>query len=284
MRNPIIVIIVMNLVREFTAIPLNSSCQEKSCTNPVLMPLTDNVNAPLVAKLDMSEINRQLKTFIESAIEIRMEERRERIRDELSNNTTELLQLLVEEKAARLNESRSLSELKSELQSLRMQQTNVVSSLEQRNRDQLLLSSRVNTVFDRTATNESKVGFTVCVHANAAKIDGGSQILFDSVRSNYGVDVSSLNTSGNFTCTKTGLYLTSATIRSKTNSAYFAIYQNDYAIVYGYTAEHDKTDTFQHSGTIQCVISLSQGDVISVKPWKTIEVNAWSCLTVVMVK
>lgn len=103
MRNPIIVIIVMNLVREFTAIPLNSSCQEKSCTNPVLMPLTDNVNAPLVAKLDMSEINRQLKTFIESAIEIRMEERRERIRDELSNNTTELLQLLAEEKAARLN-------------------------------------------------------------------------------------------------------------------------------------------------------------------------------------
>lgn len=54
--------------------------------------------------------------------------------------------------------------------------------------------------------------------------------------------------------------------------------------IHGYTAEHDKTDTLQHSGTIQCVISLSQGDVISVKPWKTIEVNAWSCLTVVMVK
>ncbi|CAC5401382.1 unnamed protein product [Mytilus coruscus] len=128
------------------------------------------------------------------------------------------------------------------------------------------------------------VGFTVCVHAYAAEIAKGSPILFDTVRSNYGVDVSSLKTSGNFTCTKPGLYLISATIRSKTNAAYFAVYKKNTAIVYGYTAEHEKTDTFQHSGTIQCVKSFGQGDVISVKPWKTIEVNKWSCLTVVMVK
>ncbi|OPL33245.1 hypothetical protein AM593_01077, partial [Mytilus galloprovincialis] len=75
-----------------------------------------------------------------------MEEHRKRIKNELSNNTTDLLQLLAEEKATRLN-----------------------------------------------------VGFIVFVHANAAKIDRGSQILFDPVRSNYGVDVSSLNTSGHFT-------------------------------------------------------------------------------------
>lgn len=283
MWNPIIVIIVMNFVTEITTIPINATCQGKSCRKTVLMPLTDNVKAPLVANLDMSDINRQLKTYIESAIEIRMEEHQKRIKDELSNNTAELLQVLAEERVP-LNERSPLSELKSELQSLRMQQENVTSSMEQLRSDHLLVSSRVNTAFDRIGKIEAKVGFTVCVHAYAAEIAKGSPILFDTVRSNYGVDVSSLKTSGNFTCTKPGLYLISATIRSKTNAAYFAVYKKDTAIVYGYTAEHEKTDTFQHSGTIQCVKSFGQGDVISVKPWKTIEVNKWSCLTVVMVK
>ncbi|CAG2253667.1 unnamed protein product [Mytilus edulis] len=42
------------------------SCKGRSCD--VRMPLLDNMKAPLVAELDVSEVNRELKQFIEISI------------------------------------------------------------------------------------------------------------------------------------------------------------------------------------------------------------------------
>jgi len=63
--------------------------------------------------------------------------------------------------------------------------------------------------------------------------------------------------------------------------SYYVIHQNDYTITNGYTAEHDGVDAYVHSGTIECVRELIDGDVITVKPWKDMQIDAWSCLTIV---
>ena len=129
------------------------------------------------------------------------------------------------------------------------------------------------------------VGLTYCVgKGDESDVSGGDAILFKLRRSAYGVDISDLKTSGKFTCEKPGLYHISATIRSKTNHGYYGIHQNDKVIVYGYTAEHDGVDTYVHSGTIECIRELKDGDVITVKPWKDMQIDAWSCLTIVKLK
>ena len=93
-----------------------------------------------------------------------------------------------------------------------------------------------------------------------------------------------MKTSGKFTCNNTGLYHISVSIRSKTNHGFYGIHQNDYTITFGYTADHDGVDTYVHSGTIECVRELKDGDVITVKPWRDMQIDAWSCLTIVKLK
>ena len=90
--------------------------------------------------------------------------------------------------------------------------------------------------------------------------------------------------SGKFTCSTPGLYHISASIRSKTNHAYYGIQKNDYAIIYGYTAEHDGVDTYDHSGSVDCIRKLKDGDVITVRPWQKMQIDDWSCLTIVKLK
>ena len=131
----------------------------------------------------------------------------------------------------------------------------------------------------------SSVGFTVCVGLNDdSDVSAGDAIPFTNGRSAYGVDISEVKTSGKFTCSIPGLYHISASIRSKTDHGYYGIHQNAYAVTYGYTAEHDGVDTYLHSGSIDCIRELKDGDVITVKSWKKMQIDAWSCLTIVKLK
>ena len=131
----------------------------------------------------------------------------------------------------------------------------------------------------------STVGFTACVDkGDDSDVSGGDPIPFPKSRSEYGVDISDVKTSGKFTCSTPGLYHISASIRSKTNHGYYAIRQNAYTITYGYTAEHDGVDTYFHSGSVDCIRELKDGDVITVRPWKKMQIDAWSCLTIVKLK
>ena len=128
----------------------------------------------------------------------------------------------------------------------------------------------------------SIVGFTACVDkGDDSDVSGGDPIPFTKSRSEYGVDISDVKT---FTYSTPGLYHISASIRSKTNHAYYAIRQNAYTIAYGYTAEHDGVDTYLHSGSADCIREQKDGDVITVKPWKKMQIDAWSCLTIVKLK
>lgn len=129
------------------------------------------------------------------------------------------------------------------------------------------------------------VGFTACVDdGDEATKTGGQPIPFTLKRTSYNVDLSSVTSNGKFTVVTSGLYLISASIRSKTDNGYFALYDNAYVLAYGYTAEHNGEDTYAHSGTVDAVRFFVYGDIITVKPWKTMEIGAWSCLTVVKLK
>jgi hypothetical protein len=43
-------------------------------------------------------------------------------------------------------------------------------------------------------------------------------------------------------------------------------------------------DTYFHSGSIDCIRELKDGDVITVRPWNNMQIDAWSCLTIVKLK
>jgi hypothetical protein len=50
------------------------------------------------------------------------------------------------------------------------------------------------------------------------------------------------------------------------------------------SAEHDGVDTYLHSGSVDCIRELKDGDVITVRPWTKMQIDAWSCLTIVKLK
>lgn len=129
------------------------------------------------------------------------------------------------------------------------------------------------------------VGFTACVNKDdGSTISAGHPIPFTSDQASYNVDMSSIKSNGKFTVRMSGLYLISTSIRSNTDHGFFSIDDGSYSLVYGYTGEHDGKDTYFHSGTVDAVRYFVSGDIITVKPWKTMYIDAWSCLTIVKIK
>ncbi|XP_052062904.1 uncharacterized protein LOC127702642 isoform X4 [Mytilus californianus] len=181
-----------------------------------------------------------------------------------------------EEKVPIVNEK--LRNLKGELTSIRSD----INSVESRQKS---LSSDISSAFSRLTANEKRVGFTACVSKDdGSTISAGHPIPFTTVTSSYNVDMSSVKSNGKFTVKISGLYFISASIRSKTDHGFFAIYDDSYFLAYGYTAEHDGKDTYDHSGTVDAVRYFNYGDILAVKPWKTMDIGAWSCLTFVKIK
>lgn len=129
------------------------------------------------------------------------------------------------------------------------------------------------------------VGFTACTRQeDESTISGGQPIPFTHAETSYNVDTSSITSNGKFSVKINGLYLISVSLRSKTDHAYFAIYDGLSILAYGYIAEHDGVNTYVHSGTLEVVRYFVDGDIITVKPWKSMYIDAWSCLTVVKIK
>lgn len=129
------------------------------------------------------------------------------------------------------------------------------------------------------------VGFTACIgKGDGSTISAGQPIPFTLRRSSFNVDMSSVTSNGKFTITTKGLYLVSASIISKTNNGFFSINDGSYEIAYGYTAEHNGENTYDHSGTVVVVRYFIYGEIITVVPWQTMYIDAWSCMTAVKIK
>ncbi|XP_076109141.1 uncharacterized protein LOC143077977 isoform X2 [Mytilus galloprovincialis] len=179
----------------------------------------------------------------------------------------------------------TVPKIKERLQNLEGEHKPIRSDISDLESRQYSLSSDISAAVSRLDANEKKVGFTACVNdGDEATKTGGQPIPFTLKRTSYNVDMSSVTSNGKFSVVTSGLYLISATIRSKTDHGYFALYDNAYVLAYGYTAEHNGEDTYVHSGTVDAVRYFVYGDIITVKPWKTMEIGAWSCLTVVKLK
>lgn len=129
------------------------------------------------------------------------------------------------------------------------------------------------------------VGFTACIGKDdGSTISAGQPIPFTSRRSSFNVDMSSVTSNGKFTITTKGLYLVSASIISQTNNGFFSINDGSYKIAYGYTAEHNGENTYDHSGTVTVVRYFIYGEILTVVPWQTMYIDAWSCMTAVKIK
>lgn len=129
------------------------------------------------------------------------------------------------------------------------------------------------------------VGFTACINdGDGATKSGGQPIPFTLERTSYNVDMSTVTSNGKFTVTTSGLYLISASIRSYTNNGFFGIYGDSYILAFGYTAQQGDKDALIYTGTVDAVRYFHNGDIITVKPWKTMYINNWSCLTVLKIK
>ncbi|XP_071180492.1 uncharacterized protein [Mytilus edulis] len=147
------------------------------------------------------------------------------------------------------------------------------------------ISSDISRAFSRLDSNEKHVGFTACIgKGDGSTISAGQPIPFTLRRSSFNVDMSSVTSNGKFTITTKGLYLVSASIISQTNNGFFSINNGSYEIAYGYTAEHNGENTYDHSGTVVVVRYFIYGEIITVVPWQTMYIDAWSCMTAVKIK
>ncbi|XP_052073933.1 uncharacterized protein LOC127711822 [Mytilus californianus] len=178
-----------------------------------------------------------------------------------------------------------VSIIDNKLQHLEGEQTSIRSDTSHVKSRQNSISSDISRAFSRLDTNEKHVGFTACVGEDGGSTrSAGQPIPFEFKRTSYNVDLSSVTSNGKFTITTNGLYLVSASLISFTNNAFFSINDGSYKMAYGFTAEHDGKNTYDHSGTVAVVRYFVNGDIITVVPWKTMYIDAWSCLTAVKIK
>ncbi|XP_063397361.1 uncharacterized protein LOC134681637 isoform X3 [Mytilus trossulus] len=177
------------------------------------------------------------------------------------------------------------AEVKDELKTLEFQLVDNQEDVQLLKTFQASVTSNIDLAVKRISINEQKVGFTACIgKGDGSTISAGQPIPFTLRRSSFNVDMSSVTSNGKFTITTKGLYLVSASIISKTNNGFFSINDGSYEIAYGYTAEHNGENTYDHSGTVVVVRYFIYGEIITVVPWQTMYIDAWSCMTVVRIK
>lgn len=81
----IIQIIVFFLIVKYISCEDTDSCKGDLCRKSLAIPLLDNLNAPLVAKLDITQFNKQLQEYITEQIKQGVEQAKHEIRGEIKD-------------------------------------------------------------------------------------------------------------------------------------------------------------------------------------------------------
>ncbi|VDH90100.1 Hypothetical predicted protein [Mytilus galloprovincialis] len=146
------------------------------------------------------------------------------------------------------------------------------------------LDQKFNMTLDsrllQTVSNEGrKVAFTACDATIVGRI-----IQFTTIKTAVGVNLTSFETTGLFTCEYAGLYHISVSIMSRASDDHFAIYKNENYIVKTYTAMHDLHQLF-HMSTGIAGIELNVTDLVHVDTYGELAsvFGAYSCLTIIKV-
>lgn len=196
--------------------------------NKIPAPLLDNQNAPLVAMVDMSNADKQVKQYVNDAIETKMSQL-------VTTKLGEVLESLkLEEKLKRY-----VDQVK---QNLTLDVTDDIKSIVEESI--AARASKIIPAFTATLTKKFKPG-------------PHDVIKFDSVRTNIGGGYSA--STGIFTVPQSGLYMISATIRSwggQNIHCQLAVNNKFYAPIFGANWS---------AGAISIAIQLTKGDKVCVR-------------------
>lgn len=76
-------VFVFFLIVEYIFCENTDGCQDETCRKSLAIPLLDNLKAPLVANLDITQFNKQLKGYITEQIKQGVELAKKEIRGEM---------------------------------------------------------------------------------------------------------------------------------------------------------------------------------------------------------
>lgn len=121
---------------------------------------------------------------------------------------------------------------------------------------------------------------TACASVDGVTTHDGV-IRFDQLRSHVGIaDLSTIRSTGKFTCEKAGLYQVSVVINTPTDHARFSTHVNGNLV----STLSVSTDNHVDTGTSVIAVELQAGDVVWVQADTDIHVYFhWSCMTVVKI-
>ncbi|CAC5395775.1 unnamed protein product [Mytilus coruscus] len=160
--------------------------------------------------------------------------------------------------------------------------TTLNSKQEARAQDFVALLNKTQNL-QRTVTEQAEyVGFSVCA---PGPVSTTGLILFSLVKFSYGItDMSSLNTSGEFRCEKSGFYLIIPAIMSTQNNAEYRIQKNGIDVIKVQVAPV-AAESKDHTGTGSMIVSLNINDTIAIRELHGQPVfSKYSCLTVIKIK
>lgn len=78
-----ILVTVFILIVKYLSCENTNGCEGKKCMKSLTVPLLDSLNAPLVAKLDITQFNKQLQEYITEQINQGVEQAKKEISDRM---------------------------------------------------------------------------------------------------------------------------------------------------------------------------------------------------------
>lgn len=263
------------------------------------MPLREkNLRSHLVAELDISDINKQIKEYIDSNVENHVNDTLQAQIDPIVNNKiSELKAEMLKDFAKSMDETKDKygNELKKVMQKIESGLLQVEDDAKKYFNDfkqsmiaikgdvvketkQKLEELKKDSVFDKP------VAVTSC--SSGGKTSYGEVIKFDNVVTQTGLNgISEFKTTGKFTCEKAGLYLISVHIASSVSGAAYHIKQNNVLLSHVYVGDHPSYD-WSYTGTGTVTVQLQSGDLVWVQAGSSFYVyGGWySCMSFVKIK
>ncbi|VDI27270.1 Hypothetical predicted protein [Mytilus galloprovincialis] len=217
-------VVTMVLTIPYTV--LARPCSSKDCLE-VRMPLqSDNLKAPLIAELDVSTMNQQLKEYIDDSINYTFTHNVEKEDLKWKNNITGYFESVIDLK---------------------------MLNLERRISEQSKASENLPEVV-REHTQKACEG--------QMRSDG--RIQFTSVKSSHGISMISSYRDGKFIAPKAGFYLVLSNILSNSQQGFF-IRKNGTEIAMAWSHHRDLNTISLYNAPLLAFTELSVNDVITIE-------------------
>jgi len=124
--------------------------------------------------------------------------------------------------------------------------------------------------------------------SNGETISVATIAKFPHTKTVYGIsDINGFQTSGQFVCEVSGIYLFSVHIMSNSNDAAYIMLKNNMILSYVYVIHtSNTTDSHQNTGTGVMAAQLNVGDTLYVKSDYNMHIYSgpYSCMTIIKIR